>query len=51
MNRYNKPATQGMDYRQGYEVGRHVIGYELQKIFAAIDWMRCAIEKRVKMSL
>jgi dienelactone hydrolase len=25
-------------YRQGYEVGRHVIGYELQKIFAAIDW-------------
>jgi dienelactone hydrolase len=26
-------------YRQGYEVGRHIIGYELQKIFAAIDWM------------
>jgi dienelactone hydrolase len=26
-------------YRQGFEVGRHVIGYELQKIFAAIDWM------------
>lgn len=25
-------------YRQGYEVGRHVIGYELQKIFSAIDW-------------
>ena len=25
-------------YRQGYVVGRHVIGYELQKIFAAIDW-------------
>jgi len=25
-------------YRQGYEVGRHVIGYELQKVFAAIDW-------------
>lgn len=27
-------------YRQAYEVGRHVIGYELQKIFAAIDWAR-----------
>jgi dienelactone hydrolase len=26
-------------YRQGYEVGRHIIGYELQKIFAAIDWL------------
>jgi hypothetical protein len=25
-------------YRQAYEVGRHVIGYELQKVFAAIDW-------------
>ncbi len=25
-------------YRQGYEVGRHVIGYELQKIFSGIDW-------------
>lgn len=25
-------------YRQAYEVGRHVIGYELQKILSAIDW-------------
>ena len=25
-------------YRQGYAVGRHVTGYELQKIFSAIDW-------------
>lgn len=34
-------------YRQGYEVGRHIIGYELQKIFSAIDWfeMRNEIEK------
>jgi dienelactone hydrolase len=34
-------------YRQGYAVGRHVIGYELQKIFAAIDWFesRNAFEK------
>ncbi|MBL9201373.1 MAG: dienelactone hydrolase family protein [Opitutaceae bacterium] len=26
-------------YRQAYEVGRHVIGYEVQKIFAAVDWL------------
>lgn len=26
-------------YRQAYEVGRQVIGYELQKIFSAIDWL------------
>ena len=28
-------------YRQAYEVGRHVIGYELQKVFSAIDWFLC----------
>lgn len=26
-------------YRQAYEVGRHIIGYEVQKVFAAIDWL------------
>ncbi len=25
-------------YRSAYELGRHLIGYELQKTFAAIDW-------------
>ena len=25
-------------YRQAFELGRHVIGYELQKILAAVDW-------------
>lgn len=25
-------------YRQAYEVGRHVIGYEVQKVLAAVDW-------------
>lgn len=26
-------------YRPAYELGRHVIGYEIQKVLAAIDWM------------
>src|SRR5690606_28302740 len=26
-------------YRQAYEIGRHIIGYELQKIFSGIDWL------------
>lgn len=26
-------------YRMSYEMGRHVIGYELQKIFSLVDWM------------
>ena len=25
-------------YRRAYEVGRHIIGYEVQKVLAAIDW-------------
>ena len=25
-------------YRSAYEVGRHIIGYELQKILAVVDW-------------
>ena len=26
-------------YRQAFHMGRHIIGYELQKILAAIDWL------------
>jgi dienelactone hydrolase len=25
-------------YRMGYEMGRHIIGYEVQKVLAAVDW-------------
>ena len=25
-------------YRTAYELGRHVIGYEVQKVLAAVDW-------------
>jgi dienelactone hydrolase len=25
-------------YRSAFELGRHVIGYELQEVFAAVDW-------------
>ena len=27
-------------YRQAFHMGRHVIGYEVQKVLAAIDWFR-----------
>ena len=26
-------------YRPAYELGRHVIGYEIQKVLAAVDWL------------
>jgi dienelactone hydrolase len=27
-------------YRQAYHMGRHVIGYEVQKVLAAVDWIQ-----------
>jgi dienelactone hydrolase len=39
LNRYTNQPHREWIYRQAYEVGRHIIGYELQKIFSAIDWM------------
>ncbi len=30
-------------YRMAFEMGRHIIGYEIQKVLAAVDW--CAREK------
>ena len=33
----NQPHREWI-YRQSFEVGRHVIGYEVQKVLAAVDW-------------
>src|SRR5436190_2482512 len=33
----NQPHREWI-YRQAYELGRHIIGYEVQKILAAVDW-------------
>lgn len=33
----NEPHREWI-YRMAFEVGRHIIGYEVQKILAAIDW-------------
>src|SRR5690606_15211800 len=33
----NQPHREWI-YRQAYTFGRHIIGYEIQKILAAIDW-------------
>jgi len=32
-------------YRSAFEMGRHVIGYEVQKVLAAIDWFKKANTK------
>ncbi len=33
----NEPHREWI-YRQAYEMGRHVIGYEVQKVLAVVDW-------------
>ncbi len=34
-------------YRRAYEVGRHIIGYEIQKVLAVVDWF---MEKNQEIS-
>ena len=34
----NQPHREWI-YRAAYELGRHIIGYEVQKILAAVDWL------------
>jgi dienelactone hydrolase len=38
MNRYTNQPHREWIYRQAYTFGRHIIGYEVQKIRAALDW-------------
>lgn len=35
----NQPHREWI-YRQAFELGRHVIGYEVQKVMAAVDWFK-----------
>ena len=39
MDRQRSSSNREFIYRPAYELGRHVIGYEIQKVLAAIDWM------------
>jgi dienelactone hydrolase len=38
-------------YRQSYHMGRHIIGYEVQKILAAVDWFRESPDKDLKIGV
>ena len=35
----NQPHREWV-YRQAYEMGRHILGYEIQKVLAAVDWFQ-----------
>jgi dienelactone hydrolase len=40
--RYTNQPHREFVYRMAFEVGRHIIGYEVQKVLAAVDW--CAAQ-------
>ena len=37
-------------YRLGFDLGRHVIGYEVQKVLALVDWFQGARRARARRS-
>ncbi len=38
LNRFTNQPHREWIYRQSFEMGRHIIGYEVQKVLAVIDW-------------
>lgn len=38
LNRFTNQSHREWIYRPAYEMGRHIIGYEVQKVLAAVDW-------------
>ena len=39
VGRFTNQPHREFVYRMAYELGRHVIGYEVQKVLAAVDWL------------
>ena len=40
INRLTNQPHREYIYRMAYQAGRHIIGYEVQKVLAAIDWLK-----------
>jgi len=38
LNRWTNQPHREFIYRMAYQMGRHIIGYEVQKVLAAVDW-------------
>jgi dienelactone hydrolase len=38
LQRFTNQPHREFIYRMAYEMGRHIIGYEVQKVLAAVDW-------------
>jgi dienelactone hydrolase len=46
----NQPHREWI-YRQAYEMGRHVIGYEVQKILSVVDWFEKSSAAKAKIAV
>ena len=46
----NQPHREWI-YRQAYHMGRHIIGYEVQKVLAAVDWFRLRTEAEAEIGV
>ena len=46
----NQPHREWI-YRQAFEMGRHVIGYEVQKVQSAVDWVEKTAGKDAKIGV
>jgi len=51
LKRFTNQTHREWIYRQAYQMGRHVIGYEVQKVLAALDWFARENERGPRVSL
>jgi dienelactone hydrolase len=47
LNRWTNQPHREFVYRMAYEMGRHPIGYEVQKVLAAVDWLSRTSPERI----
>lgn len=46
----NQPHREWI-YRQAFPLGRHVIGYEIQKVLAAVDWLSVTAQGQARIGV
>jgi dienelactone hydrolase len=51
INRFTNQPHREWIYRQAFQMGRHIIGYELQKVFAGVDYFQATAPKSQKIGV
>jgi len=50
-DQYQQQTNREWIYRQAFHMGRHIIGYEVQKVLSAVDWFKQSADKDVKIGV